>query len=97
MASYVMVFNFTAKGVENVHESPKRVEAAKETCRNLGGEVTAFYGLMGRYDTMLILEAPDDGTALRIAASISRKGNVRTETWRAFSEGEFRELVSDIA
>ena len=97
MANYVMVFSFTTKGIENVEKAPRRVEAAKETCRNMGAEVTAFYGLMGRYDTMFILDAPDDGTALKIAAAISREGNVRTETWRAFSESEFRDLVSSLS
>ena len=94
MSSYVMLFNFTAQGIEKLQESPARVEVAKKLCRDLGGEVKQFYGLMGRYDTMFILEAPNDETAVRIAAAISKRGNVRSETLRAFTEIEFREIVS---
>jgi uncharacterized protein with GYD domain len=94
MASYVMLFNFTAQGIEKLKESPSRVDAAKKLCRDLGGEVKQFFGLMGRYDTMFILEAPDDETAVKIAAAISKRGNVRSETLRAFTETEFRQIVS---
>ena len=94
MASYVMLFNFTAQGIEKLEESPARVDAAKKLCRDLGGEVKQFFGLMGRHDTMFILEAPDDETAVKIAAAISKRGNVRSETLRAFTETEFRQIVS---
>ena len=94
MASYIMLFNYTAHGLEKVMESPTRVEAAKKLCRDLGGEVKQFFGLMGRYDTMFILEAPDDETAAKIAVAISRRGNVRSETLRAFTETEFRQIMS---
>jgi uncharacterized protein with GYD domain len=94
MASYVMLFHFTAQGIEKLKESPARVDAAKKLCRDLGGEVKQFFGLMGRYDTMFILEAPDDETAVKIAAAISKRGNVRSETLRAFTETEFRQIVS---
>jgi uncharacterized protein with GYD domain len=94
MASYVMLFNFTAQGIEKLKESPARVDAAKKLCRDLGGEVKQFFGLMGRYDTMFILEAPDDETAVKIAAAIGKRGNVRSETLRAFTETEFRQIVS---
>lgn len=94
MSSYVMLFNFTGQGIERLKESPARVEAAKKLSRDLGGEVKQFYGLMGRYDTMFILEAPNDETAVKIAAAICTQGNVRSETLRAFTETEFRQIVS---
>ena len=94
MASFVMLFNFTGPGIENVKQSPARVAAAKKLCRELGGEIKLFFGLMGRYDTMFILEAPDDETAVRIAASIAKQGNVRSETLRAFTEAEYQQIMS---
>jgi len=94
MPSYVMLFRFTEQGVRNIKDSPGRVEAAKKICRDLGGEVKHFYGLMGSYDTLFIMEAPSDEAAVKMAAAISIQGNVRTETLRAFTETEYRELLS---
>jgi uncharacterized protein with GYD domain len=96
MASYVMLFSFTGKGIEHLEESPARVEAAKNICRELGGEVKHFFGLMGRYDTMFVLEAPDDAAAMKMAAAICKKGNVRSETLRAFNEDEYRDMLSGL-
>ena len=60
MHSYLILFGFTARGIENIKESPARVEAAKQTVRSMGGEVRAFYGLLGSsHDTMFIIEAPE--------------------------------------
>jgi uncharacterized protein with GYD domain len=96
MSSYVMLFNFTARGVENIDESPSRVDAARRVTKELGGEVKQFYGLMGRYDTLFILEAPSDETAAKIAAAIGKQGNVRCETLRAFSEAEYKQILSGL-
>jgi uncharacterized protein with GYD domain len=96
MSSYVMLFKFSDQGIQKVEESPARVEAARRLCRELGGEVKHFYGLMGRYDTLFVLEAPDDQTAARIGAAIGKQGNVRGETLRAFPEDEYRQILSKL-
>jgi uncharacterized protein with GYD domain len=96
MPSYIMMFSLTEEGMAKVEESPARVEGAKRLCRELGGEVKQFYGLLGRYDTMFVLEAPDDETAAKISAAISKQGNVRSETWRAFTETEYGKILSGL-
>ena len=96
MSSYVMLFNLTSQGIERLEESPARVDAAKRVARELGGEVKHFFALMGRYDSMFILEAPNDEAAARIAMAIGKQGNVRSETCRAFSEAEYRQLVAGV-
>ena len=96
MATYVMLFQFTQKGIENVKESPGRVEALKQMFQDAGGEIKEFYALLGRYDTAFIAEAPDDETIARLALAIGSKGNVRSETLRAFTADEFRKMVAAI-
>jgi uncharacterized protein with GYD domain len=96
MSSYLMLFTFTGRGMQQIEDSPDRVEAAKRISLELGGEVKEFFGLLGRYDTMFIVEAPDDATAARISASIGKQGNVRAETLRAFAEHEYREILSGL-
>ena len=94
MPSYVMLFRFTEEGIRKIKDSPARVEAAKKICRDLGGEVKHFYGLMGSYDTLFVLEAPSDEAAVKMATTIGMQGNVRAETLRAFTETEYRQMVS---
>jgi len=96
MATYIMLFQFTQQGIQNIKESPTRVEAAKKAFRAIGAEVKEFYLVMGRYDTVFVLEAPDDDTAAKAALAIGSLGNVRTETLRAFTEDEYKRIIADL-
>ena len=97
MATYVMTFRFTQQGIQQIKASPGRVEAAKKTIQDLGGEVKAFYGVLGaEFDTLFILDAPDDEAVARMSLAISALGNVRTSTHRAFPEAEYRQIVSGV-
>ena len=96
MATYVMLFGLTQQGITHIKESPARVEAAKKICDTMGASVKDFYSVMGmgQYDTIFILEAPDDETIAKAALSISSLGNVRTETHRAFAEDEYKRIIA---
>jgi len=96
MPTFMTFANWTDQGIRNVKESPARAEAAKELLRSLGGEVKQFYVLTGRYDIVLISEAPDGDVLVKFALAIGSLGNVRTETVRAFPEDEFQRIVADL-
>jgi len=51
---------------------------------------------MGKYDTVLVVEAPDDETIAKLTLAIGSLGNVRTETLRAFTEDEYRKIIADL-
>ena len=97
MATYLIQFGFTQKGIEKIKESPARVEAAKKSVRNFGGEVKAFYAILGgEFDTMFIIEAPNDQKVAEMVLAIAVLGNVRTRTLRLFSEHEFKAIVASL-
>ncbi len=97
MATYLIQFGFTQKGMENIRESPAWVEAAKDTVRRLGGEVRAFYAILGsEFDTMFIVEAPDEQKVGEMVLAIAVNGFVRTRTHRLFNDDEFRAIVSSL-
>jgi len=93
MSKYIILFSFTPKGLEQIKESPARVEAAKQLFREMNAEVKDFYAVMGRYDTMFIAEAPDDETIAKAVLAVGSLGNVHAETLRAFTEEEFRDII----
>ncbi len=96
MASYLILFRYTEQGVRDIKDSPARVDAARAAFEAVGGQVREFYLSMGRYDTVFVAEAPDDGAAARAVLSIASKGNVSSETLRLFTEDEFREIVGSL-
>lgn len=97
MHTYIVFFGFTAQGVSNIKDSPARVEAAKRTVKSMGGEVKAFYGILGsQFDTIFILKAPGDKAVAKMVLAIAAGGNVRTETHRLFTEDEYRSIISSL-
>jgi uncharacterized protein with GYD domain len=97
MATYLVLFSYTQRGFENIKESPARAKAAKETVRRLGGEVQAFYGILGsEYDTLFIVKAPNDEKMAEMVLAIGMLGNVRTRTHRLFNEDEFAKIISSL-
>ena len=97
MATYAVLTNFTDDGVKAAKDSPNRFEAGQPLLGQMGIEIKAHYWLMGRYDLLTILEAPDDEAVSRFALTVGMQGNGRTETMRAFSLEEFRKIVGALA
>lgn len=94
MATYITLGSFTQQGIERIKESPARLDAAKQAFEAMGAEMKGFYLVMGQYDWVLIAEGPDAETVAKLALTIGSQGNVRTETLRAFTEDEYREIIA---
>jgi uncharacterized protein with GYD domain len=94
MPTYITLARFTKQGIENIKESPDRLDAAKKGFQAMGAEIKEFYLVTGSYDLVVISEAPDDETVAKLALTIGALGNIRTETIRAFTEDEYRKIVS---
>ncbi len=96
MAKYISLVKYTAKGIENIKESPSRLDAVKQLCESMGATVEGFYLTMGRYDIIMIMEAPNLETAAKIILTVTSKGAVSTETLPAFPEDEYRKIISEL-
>jgi uncharacterized protein with GYD domain len=93
MPTFITLLRLTQKGIENIKESPARLEAARKAFKALGGNLRENYLVMGQYDMVIVGEAPDDETAAKLSLAIGSKGSVRMETMRAFTEEEYRKII----
>ena len=96
MPTYICLFNYTEQGIQNIEESPARLDSFKEVVNEQGGELKGFYLTMGRHDLVTVVEFPDDQTAAEVLLRLGSLGNVTTETLKAFPEDEFREVIDDL-
>jgi uncharacterized protein with GYD domain len=94
MPTYISLIKYTHQGISAIKEGPARLDANKEVLSRYGSELKAFYLTMGRYDIVTVSEAPDDAAAAKVALTVGSAGNVTTETLRAFTEDEYREIVA---
>ena len=96
MTTYVLLVNWTEKGVQQVKESPRRLDAAKKALRDMGGDFKSVFLTMGDYDLIIVCEAPDDAVAARFVLQLGMLGNVRTRTLKAFPEAAYREIITSL-
>ncbi len=97
MPTYISFLQYTAKGIEAIKESPKRLDAARKAFEEAGATLKEFYLVMGEFDAVIVCEAPNDEVVARVNLMIGAKGSVRTRTCRAFTEKEYRKIVSSLA
>jgi uncharacterized protein with GYD domain len=96
MATYFIYIDWTEQGIQNVKDSPKRLDAAKKGIKDAGGEVKGFYMLQGSHDGVLIADVPSDDKLAKFVLKIGGLGNVRTTTVRAYTEDEYRKIIGGL-
>jgi uncharacterized protein with GYD domain len=80
MPKYIVLGQFTQKGIENIKDSPKRLEDAKKLAKSLGGKILEFYYTMGRYDFVAVMDLPTTDVMMQALLTTAKAGSVRTET-----------------
>jgi len=96
MPTYIALLRWTEKGIENVRDSPSRLDQAKAALKELGGEFKDFYMTMGAYDMVAVCEAPDAATIAKFVLALTSHGSIRSESLLAFSEDEYREIIGTL-
>ncbi|HZS53819.1 MAG TPA: GYD domain-containing protein [Bryobacteraceae bacterium] len=97
MPTYMILFKWTPQGLKDIKQSPSRLDAGRKALEQTAGlKMKDFYMVTGRYDCMAIAEAPDDAALAKAILSITSQGSITTETCRAFTEAEYREIVAGL-
>ena len=88
MAVYVMLTSLTDEGRKTVKESPKRLKEVNREVEAMGVKIVAQYALLGPYDFLNILDAPDNKTISRVAIELGSRGTLQTMTMAAMTIDE---------
>jgi uncharacterized protein with GYD domain len=96
MPHYVTLVRYTQQGASKIKESPARLDAARKAAEAAKGKIHSWYLTMGKYDAVLVSEFPDDETAARFMLATGAMGNITTQTLKAFTEGEYRKILSSL-
>ena len=97
MPQFVVLVRYTQQGISKIKESPARIDSARKAAEQVGGKIHSWYLTMGQYDAAFIAEFPNDEACAKFSLSVVAKGNVTTETLKAFPEAEFRKMISELS
>jgi len=93
MTTYVSLANWTQQGAQNYKEAINRAEEFTKLVENSGGSVREVLWTLGEYDSLAIVDFPDDETAAAALLRMGAKGQIRTHTMRAFGTDEMSDII----
>lgn len=93
MPIYVMLTTLGPDGWATVREQPDRIREVTREVEAMGVRVIAQFGLLGQWDFLNIIEAPDEGTLARAAINLAARGTMRTMTLQAVEIGDLVESL----
>jgi len=89
MATYIMLTTLTDEGRRTIKEKPKRIQEVNREVEAMGVRIIGQYALLGPYDFINILEAPDNTCISKVAMELGSRGTLQTMTMTAMPLDEF--------
>ena len=83
MAHYVMLSSLSESGRKVLHARPGWIRKVNRELSRRGAKVLAQYAVLGPYDFVTILEAPDNETVSSISIEMGARGSVQMMTMPA--------------
>lgn len=77
---FMMLSTLGPDGSAKLRESPARLKEVNEDVEAMGVKVLSQYAVLGQWDFVNILEAPDEVTMARVATSLAARGTLKTLT-----------------
>ncbi len=93
MPLYVMLTRLTDQGARTLKEDPGRIKDVDNQLGEMGLKVLHQYAVLGKYDFVNIVEAPDEDVIVRASVELASRGSVRVETMAAIGVDEFIEIL----
>jgi uncharacterized protein with GYD domain len=78
-----MLTTLTAEGAHTIHANPGRIAAVSDEIGQFGCKVVAQYAVLGAYDFVTIIEAPDNETVAHLSVDLGSRRTAKFETMPA--------------
>lgn len=89
MPRYVMLSTLGPNGMATIQEQPERLREVNGEVEAMGVRVLDQYAVLGPYDFLTILDAPDEATMAKVATTLSARGTIKTVTLTAIPVDDF--------
>lgn len=89
MPLYIMLSTLTDDGRKTIKKHPERIEEVNREIENMGAKVLAQYAVLGQYDFLNILDAPNNEAIAKISIDLGSRGTVQIITMPAIPVDEF--------
>lgn len=89
MAIYIALSNLTDEGRKTIKQRPGRIKEVNKEIEAMGIKVLGQYAVLGPYDFVTVLDAPDNEAVMKMSVELGSRGTVQLITLPALSVDEF--------
>jgi len=89
MAIYVLLTNLTDEGRKTIRSRPERIREVNKEIEGMGGKLITQYAVLGPYDFVNIVEAPNNEAIVRIVVELGARGTLQLMTLPAIAVEDF--------
>ncbi|HET7652141.1 MAG TPA: GYD domain-containing protein [Acidimicrobiales bacterium] len=89
MPKYIMLSTLGPEGMHTLREHPARLKEVNTEVEAMGVKVLEQFAVLGQYDIVNILEAPDESTMAKVAVTLGARGTLKTLTMTVIPIDDF--------
>ena len=96
MAKYISLLKYSTDALTGFGDLAERLAGARAAASAMGITIESYYLTMGKYDAVVISDAPDNETVARFILSMGGAGRFKTQTLAAFDEATAVDLAGKL-
>jgi uncharacterized protein with GYD domain len=90
MPTYILLSTLTPRGRQTLHKDPDRLEEVNQDLDDFRSTVIAQYAVLGQFDFITVIDAPDNETVAHLTVDLGSRGTVNIVTMPAISIADLR-------
>lgn len=89
MAHYVLLSSLTEEGARTLRDRPQRLKEVNREVEAMGCKILSQFAVLGPYDFVTIVDAPNNETIAKISTVLGSRGSVRVMSLAAIPIDNF--------
>ena len=94
MPTYIMLSTLSEQGLQTLRANPDRLREVNRDVEELGARVLHQWFILGPYDFVNIVEAPDAATVAQISVALGARGSAKLQTYEAIGVDDFLNVLA---
>jgi uncharacterized protein with GYD domain len=90
MATYILLSTLTDEGRKTLKDKPSRIQEVNKEIESMGAKVVGQWAVLGPYDFVNVVEAPNNETVARISLELGARGTIQIMTLAAIPVEELQ-------
>jgi uncharacterized protein with GYD domain len=88
MPTYILLSTLTTDGLQTLRSNPTRLREVNRDVEELGAKVLHQWAVLGPFDFVNVVEAPDDATIAKVSIALGARGSAKIQSLAALTVDE---------